>query len=262
MSYLRDKKRNTKKTILTVLVVAVLVYVVLFTRVFNSISSSIGFIATPMWKIQESVVSAWDNIAVAFLSKKTLLETNKQLKETVAIASAKLLDRNLLFEENLNLKELLGRGVTEQTVFAVVLTKPNRSLYDTLIIDVGENAGIKKGDKVFYGGTVVIGEVGDVFKNSSKVLLASSPGEEIDVMVGVNNIASTAYGRGGGEFELSLPRDVDVAIGDVVIVPGIISRVLGKVEYIETSPSDSFKKILFKGPVDIFELKWVEVAVS
>jgi len=262
MTYLRDKKRNTKQILLTGVFVTILVYIILFTQVFDATSKGVGYIAVPIWKTQDFISNTWDNIRIGFISRKSILIENEQLKEDAIISSAKLLDRNLLFEENIELKELLGREVTEQTVFATVLTKPNRSLYDTLIIDVGENAGVIEGDRVLYGGTIVIGKIVEVFKGSSKVLLISSPGEEIDVMVGGSNIETMAYGRGGGVFELELPRDTDVVVGDVVAVPGIISRILGTVEHIETKPSNPFKTILFKGPVNIFELKWVEVVIS
>jgi len=262
MSYLRDKKRNIKKMLLVGVLVILLVYIVLFTQVFNNISRWVGFTASPVWKVQESISSTWDNVATIFASKKALLEENKKLKDEAVIAGVKLLDRNLLFEENTDLKELLGRETVEQTVFAVVLTKPNRSAYDTIVIDVGENAGIKEGDKVLYGKSIAIGKIAEVFKNSSKVLLFSSPGEEVSVMVGRNSIETTAYGRGGGNFEIKLPRDAEVKIGDAVVAPSIMPSVLGVVGEIETESSSPIKNIFFKGPVDIFELKWVEVVVG
>lgn len=262
MTYRRDKKRNTKKLLVGGLLTLFLVYTVLFTRVFDVLSIGVGYVAVPVWKTQEYISGTWNNIRTTFVFKKDLLAENKRLREDMEIASAKLLDRNLLFEENIELKELLNRGVEEQTVFGVVLTKPSRSLYDTLIIDVGENAGVKKGDKVLYGGTIVIGEVVQVLPRSSKVLLISSPGESIDVVVGRDNIAAIAHGRGGGNFELKLPRDSDVVVGDVVRVPNITTRILGRVEYIETKPSDPFKTVLFSGPINIFKLKWVEVVIN
>jgi len=222
----------------------------------------VGFIAVPIWNTQEFITNTWDNIRITFILKKSILEENERLKEDAAISSAKLLDRNLLFEENIELKEFLGRSVSEHTVFATVLTKPNRSIYDTIIIDVGENAGIEEGNSVLYGGTIVIGKIAEVLKNSSKVLLFSSPGEVIDVVVGDKNIETTARGHGGGMFELEIPRDTKVVIGDSVAIPGIIPHIIGTVEHIETEPSNPFKKILFKGPVNMFELKWVEVVVN
>ena len=262
MNYLRDNKRSNKKAILTGILIVFFVYVILFTRVFDAVSGTVGIFAAPVWKTQEYIAGTWENMWSVFASKQALIDENRRLKEDNDIASVKLLDRNLLFEENIELKALLGRDITEQTIFATVLTKPSRSLYDTIIIDAGENAGVGEGDRVLYGGTIVIGKVVEVLKQSSKILLLSSPGEEIDVVVGNNNIEAVAYGRGGGMFELKLPRDTEVKIGDVATIPGLITRVLGVVEYIDTKPSDPFKTILFKGPVNIFELKWVEVVVT
>ncbi len=239
-----------------------LVYAVLFTRVFNVISKSTNFIAIPIWKIQNVISDKWDNTRALFIFKKELENENKRLREDLEIAGAKLLDRNLLYEENVELKELLGRNVTGVSIFAAVLTKPNRTLYDTIIIDIGENAGIRKDDKVLYGDNIIVGKIVEVFGRSAKVLLLSSPDEEIDVVVGDGNISTVAYGRGSGNFELKLPRDAKILIGDVVSVPGISTRILGAVEHIESKPSDPFKTIIIKGPINIFKLKWVEVMIS
>jgi cell shape-determining protein MreC len=271
MSYLQDKKSSNrrwvgefgvKKTLFSAIIAIFLIYIFLFTGVFDAFSKLVNVAAIPIWKVQEYTGNLFRDAQAVFLSKKALLEKNKKLKENLEIASYKLLDRNILLEENIEFKELLGRDAVGQTVFAVVLANPNRSLYDTLIIDVGKNAGIKKGDKVIYGGTIMIGEIVDVFDRSSKVLLLSSPGEEVNVIVGDENISTVAYGRGGGNFKLSLPRDVSVKEGDIVSVPGISSRVLGAIEYTETQPSDPFKHFLFKSPVNIFKIKWVEVITN
>jgi len=239
--------------------VFILAYVVFFTQIFSMISSGVNFIATPMWKAQNTISGVFNDIGAAITSKKELNDEIRRLKEELEIAGVKLLDRNLLYEENVNLKEILDRDTSYSSVFAVVLTKPNRSPYDTVIIDVGRNAGIESGGIVLYGDNIVIGKISDVYKNSSKVILFSSPGEELDVVVGKDNIPTTAYGRGGGNFELRLPRDTDVFVGDVVYVPGINTRVLGRIEYIESKPSDPFKTMILKGPVNIFKIKWVEV---
>jgi len=271
MSYLRDNNpstslkysgRNVKKRMLTVMVIVLLVCLFLFTGIFGVFSRGLETVAVPIWETKKYVTYIMDNLLAGFYSKKTLILENKRLEEDLDIARFKLLDRNLLFEENMELKEMLGRNVTEYTVFATVLVKPNRSLYDTFIIDAGDNAGIKKGNRVVYGGNVVIGKIVDVFPRSAKVLLLSSPGELIDVMVGGGNIATVAYGRGGGNFDLELPRDTEVFVGDVVTVSNITSHVLGKVEYIESNPSNPFKKIFFKNPVNIFKIKWVEVIID
>lgn len=263
MIYRQDKKKNIKKMIFIWVIILALVYIVLFTRVFGVVSGWVNFIAVPIWNIQDVVSDTWEDFKIVFKSKKDLESENRLLKEDLEIAGAKLLDRNLLYEENIELKNLLGRDVSGgSSVFASVLAKPNRTLYDTIVIDTGKLAGVKEGDSVLYGDNILIGKVSEVFDRSAKVLLFSSPKEKIDVVVGDENISTVAYGRGGGDFELKLPRDANVSTGDVVSVPGINTRILGAVEHIESRPSDPFKTVIFKGPVNIYKLKWVEVVTS
>ena len=260
MIYRQDKKKNIKKMIFIWVIIFTLVYIILFTRVFGVVSGWVNFIAVPIWNVQDVASGVWEDLKIVFKSKKDLENENRLLREDLEIAGAKLLDRNLLYEENIELKNLFGRDITNgMSVFASVLAKPNRTLYDTIIIDTGRLAGVEEGDSVLYGDNILIGKVSEVFDHSAKVLLFSSPKEKIDVVVGNENISTVAYGRGGGNFELKLPRDTNISTGDVVSVPGINTRILGTVEYIESRPSDPFKTIIFKGPVNIYKLKWVEV---
>ena len=165
-------------------------------------------------------------------------------------------------------------------ILGSILSKPNQSPYDTLVIDVWDNKGIKVGDIVFALSNVPIGRVGIVYNFSSKVVLFSSPGEKTQVVVPagssgtveaggdtrpndrnlpVGQVFTEAVGRGGGNFEIILPRDIVLAKGAEVVLPGINSNVLGIVEAIVSDPRDSFTKILLTSPVNIFELKFVEV---
>ncbi|GMQ95483.1 MAG: hypothetical protein BMS9Abin13_599 [Patescibacteria group bacterium] len=254
----RESARFKKRLLLTVVFV-VLLYILLLTPVFGVISKGVGYVAVPAWKAGDRARDVWQQAQMFFAAKNALIAENRRLKKDIYTTSFKLLDRNLLFEENLELKEILGREAFPQTTLAAVLAGPGRSLYDTLIIDVGENMGVQKGDRVLHEGSVVIGEVSEVYPTSSKVKLFSSPGEATQVSLGEENIFTVAYGRGGGNFEVKLPRGSEIREGDVIIIPGITKQVLGVVEYIETKASDPFKRIIFKGPAPVFNLKWVEV---
>ncbi len=264
MTYLRDKKRNIKKLFLSTVVILVLVYVVLFTKVFDVASRNISFLAIPVWKTQNIFSSLWKNISIEFSSKKDLYNENIRLNDYLTIAGVKVLDRDLLYNENIKLKKLLGRKtINQKSVFANVVASPDKTFYDTIIIDAGENEEIKKGDVVLYSGNIAVGKVVKVFKNSSKVLLFSSPKEEINIVVGIDNIPVVAYGLGGGNFEFKIPRGTkNISIGGVILVSGSDMRVLGVIENIESKPSDPFKTVMFKGPVNIFKLKWVEIVVG
>ena len=62
-----------------------------------------------------------------------------------------------------------------------------------------------------------------------------------------------------GNFELILPRDFVIAEGAEVVLPGAFPYVLGTVKTIISDPRDAFQKALIVSPVNIQELKFVEV---
>jgi len=130
------------------------------------------------------------------------------------------------------------------------------------VIDVGRNNNVKEGDYVIAYGDVVVGYIDLAFPNTSLVKLLSSPGEQTNVILGKEEIAAVAEGIGGGNFTISLPRGVSVGIGDVIITPTIESQVIALVEEIIVNPTDSFQTILFKGPINLLSIRFVQVLHS
>ena len=116
-----------------------------------------------------------------------------------------------------------------------------------------------------------IGRVSVVYPFSSKVTLFSSPGEKTEVVIegkparlndisrSGGNVFTELIGRGGGNFETILPRDFILNKGDTVTLPGIVPYVIGVVETTISDPRDAFTKVLLTIPLNIFELKFVEV---
>ncbi len=192
-----------------------------------------------------------------FASKRELYLENEKLRKTLNELSVKLSDYDAIVKENSRLGEILGRNQDRAIILSMVLSKPNRSLYDTLIIDTGLSSEAKEGSLVFAGETL-IGKVARVSGNSSKVKLYSSWGEKTEVNIGEKNIPATAAGLGMGNFEIKLPRDAEVKEGDAVMFSEEYG-LLGTVGAIEKKESDPFQTILAKSPVNISELGWVQV---
>ncbi|MBU1557916.1 hypothetical protein KKC45_03060 [Patescibacteria group bacterium] len=242
---------------------AVLVLVVFFySNLIKSFSGLFQSVITPIWVAENKISENTANPLGFLSSKKDLIIKNEQLQEDIITAEMMLADRNLLLKENLELKEIMGRSDSSDFILASVLNKPNVSEYDSLIIDAGNSLGVKIGDKVTVLGDVIIGEIVEVGTKTSKVKLYSSSGEETETMVGLFNISATAVGKGGGNFEIKIPRGVEVEIGDPISSYGLNAPVFGSVEEIISSPADSFKILLFKSPINIFELKWVQILKS
>ena len=126
---------------------------------------------------------------------------------------------------------------------------------------------------VFARGFIPIGRVAEIYPNFSKIILFSTAGEKTQVVVsiGTSNDASLVadsvdqnlfmelVGRGGGNFEMTLPRDIVLVKGNQVVLPSINPRVVAVVETIISDPRDPFTKALLVSPVNIQELKFVQV---
>ena len=193
-------------------------------------------------------------------SKVELALENSQLKEQLKSDERNQALFGIVQKENDDLKNILNRKSSDQNLLlSSVLVKPFLSPYDTLIIDVGSSSNISINDKVLVDGNTFIGYISEVYKNTSKVILYSSPGEKVNVQIGSNNVEKVAVGQGGGNFSVQMPRESDIKEGDNITIPSISPNIFGVVEKIEFKESDSFQTVIFKSPVNISELKWVEV---
>jgi len=263
MTYHRGKQSRYKRVFWLTIAAIFIAIIVWQASLFSKFEKIAQSVATPLWSGGNAVGAYFENILHSFTEKQNLIAENVRLKKEIEEMSLKILDRNLLWEENLELRERTGGEVYDELkVVGHILAGPGRMAYDTLVVDVGSNSGIETGDVVLYANSIVIGEVAEVFPSSSKLKLYSSPGETLEVVVGLDAIPTEAIGRGAGNFEIKLPRDTQVLLGDPIRIPSRFLRMAGVVEHIEVLPNDPFKTILFKNPVNIFEIEWVEIVKS
>jgi len=241
--------------------VAVAGYAVFFSP-FLPFATEIAHTAfSPLWNMSSSFAALTDDVRSAFASKERLFAEIRNLERDLRDQKLRLLSADVLKRENELLKRELGRSRAgdRAVLVASVLAKPNRSPYDVLVIDVGFSDGVRKGDRVLYEG-VAIGVVSDVFEHTSRAVLFSSPGEETDVVIYPAGITATAKGEGAGTLSIALPRDVDVAKGDSIVLPGISPVVIGKVDSVRMEANDPFRSIFFKGPVNVYTVSFVSVS--
>ncbi len=224
----------------------------------NGLTSFVHFLGLPLWRTEALLVRPLNALLSPFHSKAALVEENSLLKAKLEEQSLRLLEMENTKRENRELRELIGRSSTERMVVASVLKRPSEVPYDTLLIDAGRSEGISVQNEVFVDG-VPIGVVREVFSHSATVLLFSSPGTTRDVLVGDTHTAVTATGRGGGNFEARIPREISVAVGDAVELPGLSAGQLAVIESTYDKPTDSFVTVLFKLPVNLRQLRLVEV---
>lgn len=261
MNYLQDKK-NKQKKILQIAAGVLLVSALVFFHgsIFSSLSSVGHTLFRPMLVLGNITGGRISNISTFFKSQKKLLAEKDNLKYELSVAEGKLAGYEAVLAENIRLREILGRTQeTENLVVSDILSKPPQSPYDTLLIDTGTREGIAEGDLVLALGFLPIGRVAAVYPFSAKVILFSSPGQETEVSVSAQNIFLQAVGRGGGNFEAIVPREMELAPGTEAILPGTSTGLVATVATTISDPRDAFKKVLLVAPVNIQELKFVQV---
>ena len=264
MSYLLDKKIKRKKFFKITIYIIVLIILFYFrSSIFNELSYvSHGFFR-PVLSLGNNVGEKLGRLQAYFISKNSLYLENLSLQDKLNIDKAKILNYDSMVAENISLKEILERKSKGAViVLAAILSKPNQSIYDTLIIDAGMVQGVKIGNLVFALGNIPIGRIAETYPNSSKVILFSNAGEKTQVITSDKNAFMEIIGRGGGNFEMTLPRDFILVKGNQVVMPGLNSYVLAITETIISDPRNPFTKVLLTSPVNIQELKLVQVEIS
>lgn len=224
----------------------------------NALSNTIFIALMPVWKTSDASANALSSIPYYFQDRASLISSYEKAQDDLKLAQAAALDRNQLYEENLALKEHMGRIAQPDAVMAAVIVRPPETPYDTLLIDVGKASDISLGDRVAAEGTLLIGKVTEVFEHSSRVTLFSSSGQSYDGFLrGV--VPVKVEGQGGGSLKMQIPYDAKVIEGDPVTLPGIESNTASVVEHVEPGQGDSAVTAYLRLPVSIFELKQVDV---
>lgn len=187
-------------------------------------------------------------------------ETSREELERILNESSRNVSKNnALLRENDELKNLLSRSQAGRPLLATILRRPPVSAYDILILDVGFPEKVQKGNRVYAIGNVPIGEIEEVIGSTSKVRIYSSAGQTFTVLIGSTSLETNATGKGGGYFEVTMPRDAKIKVGDQVLIPALSNAFVGTVEGVTSDPSEPFSKILFRQPVNIYEMRWVIV---
>jgi cell shape-determining protein MreC len=256
----RDKKQieNRKKIIRNVIGFGVF-FLLSITGVMIWSGNIFSNIGNPIWKTEKFIGKSINNFSYVFQTKKSLLnDNNDKTKENLDLKLS-MIDYQILKKENQDLKEILDRiSPVEDFILGNILTKPNHSPYDTIVIDLGGDK-IKEGDLVYANGNIPIGLIDKVYDKNSLVTLYTNPSQKTEGFVDGSNASVELVGRGGGNFEMIVPMDLIIEKGSIIFLPGGESKILAIVDETISKSTDPFRKIILSSPVNIQNLKWVQV---
>ncbi|NTW21855.1 MAG: hypothetical protein HGA42_20790 [Nostocales cyanobacterium W4_Combined_metabat2_030] len=257
----RDKKQiERKKVIIRNAIGLGLFFVLSVSGVLVWSGKLFNYIGRPIWGVEKIMTDSLYNINYLVRSKSSISQENHNLIEEISALRVSMSDYQILKRENEDLKELLRRlPINKNFVLGNILTKPNHSPYDTIVVDVGINNGLNEGDLVYANGNIPIGSIGKVYEKTSLVTLYSNPGQKTEGFMDITNASVLLTGRGGGNFEMIIPIDLTAEKGTIIFLPGNNSEILAIVDETISRPSDPFKKVILSSPVNVQNLKWIQV---
>lgn len=124
-----------------------------------------------------------------------------------------------LREENQSLQKVLGfkEAMQARLTGARVLLYTNESGRESLLVDQGADAGIKKGDIAIDDNQVLVGEVSETADRFSTVSIASNPAMRFPVTIIPTGAGALARGIGARTIALDLiPNETPIRRGDFV----------------------------------------------
>lgn len=244
------KKKSPRKK-----VVGILIVLVVLANVFSFVLPKriVHTVSAPLYGVSAAVSTPFKNIAAYFTSRNELEEEKRALNERIKELEVSLLQQQVL--QKMEDDRQVEQNLSPEGVTLFVMTRPPYSPYDTFVVRNLNNT-LTVGDMVYARG-VLIGTISEVFAHTSIVRLLSSPDTQTIVRVGSLDAEATGYG--GGRYVISLPKDVAVAVGDVITVPAYGNQLLGVVASIENQEGSSFQKVYASVPTSLADITFVTV---
>ena len=255
MNFRSVKKKKERKKISLSVGLIILSVILGFTGVYRWLSSGFHPLARGFWGMGDNGSS----FSVVFKDKKHLDQRVQDLEKEIETLRLENMRLEMFRLENETLKNTLTTNENYNPVSAAILVKPDQNLYNTLIVDAGIQDGVQEGDLVIAYGNVALGEVRDVRRNIAFVEMFSEP--DISSVL-VHNISSTyvdAVGHGNGSVRFTLPRDLEVTVGDFLSLPARSGFLFGTVESIDFESTDPVQTIIAQSAVNINQIQFVEI---
>jgi rod shape-determining protein MreC len=207
-----------------------------------------GAAANPIYTVVQAPSQAWSWMTGSFADRDRLRLENAQLSEELRVARVKLLQFDSLRQENLRLRQVreASAGVGGRTMIAEIMRVDVDPFRHRVRINKGADHGVFRGQPVLdaFG---IVGQVVQVDKYSSTLILISDAAHAIPVQVNRNGIRSIAVGTGELN-KLSLPYmtvDADVQTGDLLVSSGLdgifpAGYPVATVTKVEINPAETF----------------------
>jgi len=234
----------------------------------------------PLDSLGKAVLSPFQALTYGTFAKISEFGSNSQIQELQAknlALTQKLIEQNKLVADNQALRDQFqtqnpkSSALLEADVIGAPAFIPGISVPETLILDRGENDGIKVGQAVIYQNNL-LGKIVQVSGALSAVTLITNSSSSFTAKTLGTQSQGVIKGQGGGEmiFDNVVLSD-NLQRGDTVLTGGNVglsgsgfppNLVVGTINAVSKNPSDLFQKADVKSLVDFSKLNKVFVIVN
>jgi cell shape-determining protein MreC len=256
----RQQRRRffSRSTLIVVVVIAVALALLIWGgRSVEKFAMSVGGpIAAVYTSFKDEIV-----FMGAFMSSRSnLINENRKLENLLAENQAKMIRFDSLFQEHQALLEAYSRSpFAGSVVLGNVIAKPPQSPYDIVLVDAGSSSGVSLGSRVYGLGGIPLGRIGETTESQAKVVLFSSVGEDNQAVIERTGATVAIKGVGGGNLESEVGQDLDIVAGDKILLPQFNGALVATVVEVDKTATSAYKKVLYRTPINIFHLRFVEI---
>jgi len=184
----------------------------------------------------------------AVVSQNRLANENRELRQALMLARARLNRVAALASQNARLKELLDvqRNLGLEVQLARLIEIDLDPFRHRVVIDAGSNQGVVAGQPVIDANGVM-GQIVETLPNTAIAMLVTDPNHATPISVERTGLRTVAYGSGAidGLVLPNIPISADIRVGDRVVTSGMGGRFpagfpVGTIREIGNDPSGLF----------------------
>jgi len=179
-------------------------------------------------------------------SHARLTEDNRNLRNELLIANARLTRLQTAAADNARLRGLMGmaEGRNLDVQLAPILNIDLDPTRQRLVLDLGTRDNVRMGQAVIDAGGL-LGQIVGVTPSHATVLLLTDPDHAVPVMVARNGVRLIVYGRGDHLSLSDVPLNTDLKQDDLLVTSGLGGRFpagfpVGTVTELRTDDSRAF----------------------
>jgi rod shape-determining protein MreC len=210
--------------------------------------SAASVVIEPIYRLAGLPADVARATRTAVVAQSRLANENRELRQALILARARLNRVAALATQNTRLKALLDaqKNLGLEVQLARLIDIDLDPYRHRVVIDAGSNQGVAAGQPVIDADGVM-GQITEVLPNTSVAMLVTDPNHATPISIERTGLRTIAYGSGAidGLTLPNIPISADIRVGDRLVTSGMGGRFpagfpVGTVRDIGTDPSGLF----------------------